>query len=344
MKPGFAVWLCTSRCNLNCLHCYVRGRFSGPELSFDDAVRMAEDLLEWGLDYVSITGGEPFTRPDMLNLIQTFVDMGLEVSVNTNGLLLDRRTVKVLRGAECFVFLSMDGVCRESHEAVRGPGTWSRVLDAAHRLADEDVSFAVVYALNSRNFHEAGEIPFLAESLGAVYVAVIPLIPSGAAHRPVGLVPNPGQVFKGLRMFEESMDEIGFTGAVWCTPFAHAIVRSRRVYVSGCTNAMDISPSGDVLLCDTLDFTFSNVLRDGVEEGWRRLVGSRLYRDAFVSRCPEECRDCPAFNLCGGGCAARAYLTYGTFSKPDPMCPFLKKPLHSRRIRGGGSARVHPEL
>ncbi len=286
---------------------------------------MAGELVEWGVDDLNVSGGEPLLRRDLMRLMKVFYDMDMDLSLNTNGILLNRGRAMELSKLECFVFLSIDGASRETHERLRGPGTWSRVLKAAKTLRSEGVPFAVVFAMNSRNFHEAGDIPRLAEKVGALYVATIPIIPSGAAHLPNGLALSPAKVFKGLKMFEESVEELGYFGSVWCAPFAKAFLKSRHVHVSGCSEGMDISPSGDILLCDTLDFTVSNVVRDGVRGAWRKLVGSSLYREAFLIRMPEECRGCPMFSRCRGGCVARAYLTHGTFQAADPLCPLLSR-------------------
>jgi len=203
---------------------------------------MAEELVEWGVDDLNVSGGEPFLRSDLMRLLKVFYDMDIDLSLNTNGILLNRSRAMELSRLECFVFLSIDGARRETHEQLRGPGTWSRVLRAAKMLRLQGVPFAVVFAMNSRNFHEAGDIPRLAERIGALYVATIPIIPSGAAHLPNGLALSPAQVFKGLKMFEESIEELGYFGSVWCTPFAKTFLKPKHVHVSGCSEGICPSP------------------------------------------------------------------------------------------------------
>ena len=42
----FVIWLITSRCNLNCSHCYVKGRDLGQELPPNEALTLAEKIVE----------------------------------------------------------------------------------------------------------------------------------------------------------------------------------------------------------------------------------------------------------------------------------------------------------
>ena len=80
----------TSRCNLACVHCYVR------QLETDDAVRQQElttagilhlidDMAAAGCLTLLLTGGEPIVRPDFLSLYDHAIRSGLLVTIFTNG-------------------------------------------------------------------------------------------------------------------------------------------------------------------------------------------------------------------------------------------------------------------
>ena len=65
--PNSVVWLITARCNLSCIHCYT-SRFKGlGELSTNDALRLIQEIAEIGIRHVSISGGEPLIRKDLIH-------------------------------------------------------------------------------------------------------------------------------------------------------------------------------------------------------------------------------------------------------------------------------------
>jgi len=96
-----------------CEHCYTAGRFSGPELTTEEALKMVAELAELGASHLAITGGEPFLRPDVLEIAREAHEHGLSVSFNTNGSLIDDRLARELRKLDAFAFLSIDGADRE---------------------------------------------------------------------------------------------------------------------------------------------------------------------------------------------------------------------------------------
>jgi len=321
MELRLAIWLCTSRCNLACRHCYVAGRFTGPELTKQEALKMISELAELGTPYFSLTGGEPFLRPDVLEVAREAHELGMAISFTTNATLIDDEIAKALRALDAYVFVGLDGPDREVCDAVRGRGVWRETIKGITRLRSYGVDFSVVMTISALTYGQGRKHVLFCEAVGADEAVLLPLIPAGRARRG-GLMPNPGQVVKCISDVEETVEEIGFEACVWCAPFLAHVVKSRRVYVFPCPDdVMDISPEGDVLFCDTLNFRITNV-REGVEKAWKSY---EAFRDAFleerdISRMPS-CADCPVRDFCQGGCVARALLSKGDLRAPDPLCP-----------------------
>lgn len=92
----------TPRCNMNCRMCYIRMseeemRVRGREYTADEWVRMGQICAERGMLFLLITGGEPFLRKDFRKIYAELKKLGLLISINTNGTLIDRETVEWLR-------------------------------------------------------------------------------------------------------------------------------------------------------------------------------------------------------------------------------------------------------
>lgn len=319
-RPGFIVWLCTARCNRNCFHCYVRGRFSA-ELGTKEAERLIEEMSSLRPGFISVTGGEPLVRDDIFHLLEYIRNMGSYVGIVTNGSLLDKEAAARLSKLDVYVSLSFDAATKETCELIRGQGAWDKIMAAAHFLKECDVPFNPVMTITSLNFHEAGDFVRLSAELGSNHASLIPLIPSGNAS--ARLMPTPSNVVSAVKSVEDAAEEHGISVSLWCTPFAQAFVSSPYVHPGSCSDlSMDVDPLGNVLLCDVLDFKLGNVLEEGGKQAWRKMRASPIYKEfKDASKLSGKCRTCAFRQTCRGGCKARSYLTHGSFAIPDPLCP-----------------------
>lgn len=88
-------------CNLACKMCYVRktkkeAEKEGGLLPADFFLRAAKEAGEMGLLFPLLTGGEPFLRQDFQEIMAGMLQMGLQVSINSNGTLINEETAKWL--------------------------------------------------------------------------------------------------------------------------------------------------------------------------------------------------------------------------------------------------------
>jgi GTP 3',8-cyclase len=81
----------TQRCNLRCVFCHMEGQpVSNEELSPEEIERVVRAGARVGIDRVKLTGGEPTLRTDLVDIVRRLRPLVSEVSMTTNGLLLDR--------------------------------------------------------------------------------------------------------------------------------------------------------------------------------------------------------------------------------------------------------------
>lgn len=146
-NPRVLTLAVTSQCNAKCGHCFYWQELNQPDdLSFDEIQKLSNSLGK--LDKLLITGGEPFLRrdlPEILNLFFQNNDLNM-VNIPTNGLLPDltqrqtRRILEVADGRTINVTFSLDGL-EEVHDELRGvPGNFAKVVEsyeALHSLQDE---------------------------------------------------------------------------------------------------------------------------------------------------------------------------------------------------------------
>jgi len=332
--PRTIIWLLTARCNLKCPWCYA-ARFSkwGAELGTAEALRLINEAAAAGVEYLGLSGGEVLLRPDLPQLVRAASASGMSVGLVTNGTLLTEELVAELVACRVRVFLSIDGVCRETHEAIRGPGTWEKVLAAARLMTRRGLGFWAVLAVGRTNHREAPVFVGLARELGARGACFIPVMPAGRATSEAVL--GAREMVAVLEGVETAAEELGFPVSLWCVPFAGLVTRSRRVRFFACRSAeaeMDLAPDGEVLLCDVLDISLGHV-RGGLLPAWEEQQKNKVVRALACPPRSEPCAGCPERNRCRGGCFARAFLATGDLYAPDPLCP---------RVAGACGNRTHP--
>ncbi|MEE9162518.1 MAG: radical SAM protein, partial [Candidatus Neomarinimicrobiota bacterium] len=90
-KKPVVVWNVSRRCNLHCLHCYTEsGDQPYPnELSHREAENLIDQLSDFGVPVLLLSGGEPLYRPDTLELASYVFGKGLRVVLSTNGTMIN---------------------------------------------------------------------------------------------------------------------------------------------------------------------------------------------------------------------------------------------------------------
>ncbi|MCP4872111.1 MAG: radical SAM protein [Proteobacteria bacterium] len=190
-RPLFVGWSLTDTCNLSCDYCGRWDRGS-PELSHDRMRAIATEIADAGAARVSLTGGEPLVHPLCVELAQTFARRGVEVSLNTNGLLLERHLGE-LEGSLRTITFSVDGG-RAAHDAVRGEGSWDGAVEAARQAAARGIRIALHAVITTANLDQIDDLLELAGSLGCkAGFTVVEEVPSMGRRDLDPLVPTPAQ-------------------------------------------------------------------------------------------------------------------------------------------------------
>lgn len=124
--------LVTDRCNSQCVTCDIwKNDVKKKDLLTVEHFRaLAEEFEKMGVMRVTIGGGEPLLRKDLLDIIQTFGSRGIVVQMTSHGLLCDRKTLDALwkAGLNTLTF-SLDGHTSELYKKIRGVDWFQRVQE-----------------------------------------------------------------------------------------------------------------------------------------------------------------------------------------------------------------------
>ena len=119
--PIYVQFYITARCNLTCDQCNVIYANSDVrECTLDEIRRIADNFAEMGVAMVLLTGGEPFARSDLAQIIVEFESRGVHVRMQTNGLATDERIEEVVEAGGRDISISLDSLWPASQDAING--------------------------------------------------------------------------------------------------------------------------------------------------------------------------------------------------------------------------------
>jgi MoaA/NifB/PqqE/SkfB family radical SAM enzyme len=173
-------------CNLSCGVC----RLPEPRgmMSRDTALELGRELAALGLRKVHFSGGEVLLHPDCFAILADWTDLGIQVNLTSNGLLMDKEAVLRLEEAGVHaVSLSIDSADRKVHDRLRGKkGSHKAVVRAAERLAARGrIKLRINTVISSANIRKLGGMRELIRGLGAdVPWKLIPVDPSEPSQLP----------------------------------------------------------------------------------------------------------------------------------------------------------------
>jgi len=185
-RPFIVIWEVTRACQLVCTHCRADAiRTRNPfELTTDEGRHLLDDLASFGAPrpLVVLTGGDPFERPDLPELVAHGTRIGLNMALSPS--VTDRLTRSVLEelheaGAKA-VSLSLDGATAHSHDSFRGvEGVFDATLDAARTVREIGFRLQINTTVTRGNVLELPRMLKHVLGLGASLWSVFFLVPTG---------------------------------------------------------------------------------------------------------------------------------------------------------------------
>jgi heme d1 biosynthesis radical SAM protein NirJ len=168
--PGpVVVWNLIRRCNLNCLHCYSTSAdvdFKG-ELNTVEALAVLEQLRAAHVPALILSGGEPLLRPDLYDIAARAKELGLHLSLSSNGTLLtDDHARRLAQTGFDYVGISLDGLQATHDQFRRHVDAFAEALAGIRRARDTGLRVGVRMTLTEHNAAELPAVVALTEAEG----------------------------------------------------------------------------------------------------------------------------------------------------------------------------------
>ena len=185
-RPFIVIWEVTRACQLVCTHCRADAiRSRNPlELSTEQGKALLDDLAAFGTPrpLVVLTGGDPFERPDLPELVAHGTALGLSMALSPS--VTPKLTREVLvnlhdAGAKA-ISLSLDGATASTHDTFRGvAGVYDDTMIAAGLVREVGYRLQINTTVTADNVHELPAILKTVLELGTTLWSIFFLVPTG---------------------------------------------------------------------------------------------------------------------------------------------------------------------
>ncbi|HAM36221.1 MAG TPA: hypothetical protein DEB40_12800 [Elusimicrobia bacterium] len=287
--PLYVAWQLTNECSLACLHCIEEsgpGKAFPDELSRDECLRLADQILEAEVPYVALSGGEPLLHPHVFDILGRFQGHGVGLKLETNGQHLDRRTCGRLAELEVkSVQVSLDATGEEALRKLRPGASLGKTLDGIRGLRQAGVGVELNFAPTRFNVSGIAQVVDLAWELGASAFYTGRLMHTGHAVRFWSrLAPSEAQYQKFFSALKAKARQ--YEGRMRVCYHELGIVEELRYRLAHPAALFIVLPNGRVKLVNALPFVCGDLRRQTLGEVWKRYQVS--WKDPRVARFVEE--------------------------------------------------------
>lgn len=323
-------------CNLACKMCYVRKDWKeiedkGGLLPADFWIRLADEAMEEGLLYLLLTGGEPFLRTDFQEIFKELFKRGLQISINTNGTLIDKEMAEWLNEYRPVrLNITLYGASEESYQKLCGNGdAFVKVIRAVELLKKYNLPVKFNTSVTKYNVQELEKIMSYAKSVESpIEVAAYMFPPVRRNEGMIGendrLTPEEAGYIKVKADYlqrEEKWFQAQTTRYRYFKPLTEEILKTASEGPGGevaCRAgrcAFWVDWQGNISNCGMYAVSAALGASGGFKEAWKTIT-----EETDRVRYSPVCTNCPNYWLCHS-CIAMVYNETGSQDgRPEYIC------------------------
>jgi len=323
-QPACGAFELTSRCNLSCRICYVRHAAAdmvqvARELPASAWMKLARQMVDSGMVFLLLTGGEVFLRRDFFEIYEPLTRMGLVLSLFTNGTLITKDiAVRLAQSPPSRTEITLYGATAATYEAVTNiPGSYTACCAGIDALLSNGIPLRLKTTITRLNLSELDEMRQMAHNWG---------VPFSASWL---LAKRPDRTLSNVDNFRLSASEgvtLEATDSASANDWTELALRDTFVrrrnnfYCHAGKAAFVINSAGEMNVCLLLNQPAARPLETGFFKAWKQV-------QQYVDSTPpavSECCNCDALIYCGR-CPAWSLMETDTLTDPVPyLCEIAR--------------------
>lgn len=292
----FARFHLTKACQLECIHCYAD---SSPyvdrsgEIGTDRWLRLVDEFADNRGERILFTGGEALIHKGCLDIMRRAKERRLHTTLFTNGILVKRMADRICEVADQ-VQVSLDGPDAPTNDAIRGQGTYRKIIEAIDILIGHGVSLRIGISVMNKNW-EVWRNDFLEFAKRYEGKDVEFRLGFGITHYGRG-----GELEDDLDPDQTQPEVNAMLARVNKGKLKSDDSRiTRKTTGCGYNEQLVVGPDGTIYPCHLLDAPVGHIDERPLKDMLQTL--KEMARLFDVDHC-EDCKDCSIRYLCGGTC------------------------------------------
>lgn len=309
----------TKKCNLRCKQCFSNsGEILAPELTTKEIFKLFDDMHDNGTFFICLGGGEPLTRPDLVDILRYGKLKQLAISIVSNGLLLTKELIKQLNTMELdYFWVSFEGL-EKNNDFLRGNGNFKKAISSLELLKKfYKGKTALRMSLNKFNLDECEDLVKIAEKYSIDLIRFTPLLSFGRA-KDKDLTISQDQYINFLNKIKDIKSSV---------KIVYPNMPSNKIWVGtngfGCHCGKEAIWIDEIGTCSPCIFwgdsyNIGNIRSDNYLDIWNKSLEYSNIEGNNI------CKNCKQYEVCRGGCRARSLFEFGNLNEVDPLCPLKK--------------------
>ena len=352
-KRPVIVWNITRRCNLKCVHCYAHAKDQvfDNELTTEEGKNLIDDLSQFKVPVLLLSGGEPTIRKDLPELAAYAIEKGMRAVISTNGTLITQQMARVLKDIGLsYVGISLDGM-EKIHDRFRGvKGAFRSALEGIKNCQDAGIKVGLRFTINKFNVAEIENIFNLLEDMDIPRACFYHLVYAGRGSKLVEEDLTHDETRKAVDLIMDLTKKLHDKGKPKeiLTVDNHAdgpyiYLRLLKEDPKRAAEVLELlkmnegNNSGRGIGCISWDgevyadqfwrhYSFGNVQKRPFSEIWtdtsEPLMKKLKEKKKYVK---GRCAKCRWLDVCAGNFRVRAEAVTGDVFAPDPACYLTDK-------------------
>ena len=319
----------TARCNFNCPMCYIHlsneeVEKRGKELTAQQWISLAEQARDRGMLFALLTGGEPLVRQDFFEIYGAMKEMGLLISINSNGSTLQGENLqRLIEDPPQRVNVSLYGGSAETYKTMCGNDAFDRVVENIRQLKHSGIDVRLNVSLTPYNYQDLEKIYDISKDLNTVIKVASYMYPPIRVHGDCGHRLSPEEAARLavqwdlMRFTRENFLEhaAGYRDLMAVEEKECAADPDTGVSCRAGSTAFWMTWDGRMLPCGMMPGPETYPLEVGFDAAWDEL---RQKTAALPN--PAKCAACQYRNLCSV-CSAVCVTETGRFDGvPEYVC------------------------
>jgi pyrroloquinoline quinone biosynthesis protein E len=316
----------THRCPLHCVYCSNPLELAAvnSELSTQEWIDVFQQAGKLGMLHAHFTGGEPLSRPDLMELVAGARGAGLYTNLITSGLgLAEPRLQALVEAGLDHIQLSFQDSRADSANWIAGAKAHAHKIELSRIIRSHKIAFTVNLVIHRQNIDHLEEMIGFIEQLAPERMEIAHTQYYGwALQNRAALLPTRAQLERAVETVAAAETRLaGLIRVDSVVPDYYA--RYPKACMGGWgRRLMLINPAGKVLPCHAAEvipgLEFENVRKRSLEYIWQESSSFQRFRGEGWM--PEPCRSCDRRAEDFGGCRCQALLLTDDATATDPAC------------------------